>query len=89
MFDKEGMDVNKHIEKRCKIGQGAACCKYPIMSAQGWICAKLDPSLKAKIDGVAFRMRAKGDNCDGRDLSTATKGVLLINTMIIEEGTKH
>lgn len=83
------MDVNKHIEKRCKIGQGRACCKYPVMSAQGWTCAKLDPPLKTKIDGVAFRMRAKGDNCEGRDLSSATRSVLPINTMIIEEGMKH
>lgn len=84
------MDVNKHIEKRCKIGQGAACCKYPLMSAHGWTCGKLDPSLKAQIDARASRMKAKGDNCEGRDLSEGTMSVLSVGPMtFIKEATKH
>ena len=47
----------------CKIGQGAACCRYLTIGPRGWSCEKLSP-LAAVIDRRED-MNAKGDNCSG------------------------
>lgn len=49
----------------CKVGQGAACCRYVTMSAGGWECGKADPAIRHAIDQRAGSMKAKGDNCPG------------------------
>lgn len=48
----------------CKIGQGAECCRYLTMGADGFSCAKRT-SLRYTIDNRVRKMNAKGDNCDG------------------------
>lgn len=48
----------------CKIGKGAACCRYLAMSAKGWSCEKRG-GMRFGIDARAEKMVAKGDNCDG------------------------
>jgi hypothetical protein len=57
------MDMER-IKQVCKIGQGAACCKYLACGANGMECAKLSPVLMAAIDRRED-MTAKGDNCPG------------------------
>jgi hypothetical protein len=49
----------------CKIGQGAATCRYLTVGADGWHCAKADLRLMAQID-ARDNMTAKADNCTGR-----------------------
>lgn len=52
----------------CRIGQGAACCRYVVLTPdRGFQCAKLNPTLARQI---AWRqqqqtMGARGDNCAG------------------------
>lgn len=55
-----------YLSEVCKVGKGAACCRYVACSSDGWQCLKVLPDMKAKIDAIAFRMGAIGDNCDGR-----------------------
>lgn len=84
------MNANEHIEQVCKIGQGAACCKYPLMGMEGWCCGKLDPYLKRLIDAAAHRMKAKGDNCEGHDISDVTRPINPIGASVIfKDITEH
>ena len=53
-----------HAKSVCKIGQGADCCRYLSMGAEGFSCEKLSP-LGDTID-LRDDMTAKGDNCEGR-----------------------
>jgi hypothetical protein len=57
----------------CKIGQGAACCRYLTMGPDGWNCER-NASLKATIDErvAAGQFTARGDNCEG--LPTEPRG---------------
>lgn len=52
----------------CKIGQGAACCRYLTMGGGGWSCEK-HGSLAALLDQrvTAETLNARGDNCEGLD----------------------
>lgn len=52
----------------CKMGQGAACCRYLAMAPDGYSCEK-HATLKKYLDyRVATRsMVAQGDNCPGKD----------------------
>jgi hypothetical protein len=54
------------LKNVCKLGQGEQCCRYIVSGKSGLTCAKLNPSVRAAIDGAAHRMKAKGDNCDGK-----------------------
>lgn len=63
-FDLSNM---RHIKEVCRIGQGAACCRYLIMSDSGWECWKIDKALRQSIDNRVQNMIAKGDNCEGKD----------------------
>lgn len=51
----------------CKIGQGAACCRYLTMGAGGWSCER-KTELAAVIDErvASGTFTAKSVNCDGR-----------------------
>jgi hypothetical protein len=51
----------------CKIGQGAACCRYLTMHPHGWSCEK-HGGLRAHLDMrvAAGTIRARGDNCAGK-----------------------
>lgn len=55
------------IKAVCKIGQGAACCRYLAMGID-WSCLKRS-SLKALLDerAAAGTMSARGDNCEGQE----------------------
>ena len=57
------------IVEVCKIGQGAKCCKYLLMSANGWECGKVTPTSKKLIDDswASTNHVAQGDNCDGNN----------------------
>jgi hypothetical protein len=56
-----------HLLTVCKIGQGHECCRYVLMSADGWMCGKVDPASRKLLDDPIRRARftAQGDNCDG------------------------
>ena len=53
----------EHLLSVCRLGQGAACCRYIIVSGSGIECAKGSP-LQAGLD-ARTKMTAKGDNCSG------------------------
>ena len=55
------------IRTVCKIGQGAACCRYLTIGGNGWSCEKLTAMGRAidEPDSRA-RMTAQSDNCEGR-----------------------
>ena len=54
------------INNICKIGQGAACCKYLLLDSAGFHCAKEVVGLKALVDKNWNETKtAQGDNCDG------------------------
>ena len=57
---------DEHIKKVCKPGE-IDCCRYLIVSSNGFECAKGDSHFKALLDmRVANKtIRAVGDNCDG------------------------
>jgi hypothetical protein len=57
--------IPAYLSETCKVGHGAACCRYVTMGADGWYCAKVDPALRPAIDLRAATMTAKGDNCPG------------------------
>lgn len=70
--DLEEMEVDdlpvvddEHTMKVCKIGQGAACCRYLTMSPSGWSCEKLSMA-GTVIDRRVEKMTAQADNCEGR-----------------------
>jgi hypothetical protein len=51
----------------CRIGQGAACCRYLVMGPGGWDCAKPHGQTRAMLDKrvAAGQLSARGDNCEG------------------------
>ena len=51
------------IHDVCKIGQGALCCKYLLVSSDGFHCGK--NSEFRNILQNRTNMVAKGDNCEG------------------------
>lgn len=59
------MITDEHVRAVCKLGQGAACCRY-LMFGKGFECHK-HSQLAAVIDGRVERgeFNARGDNCDG------------------------
>lgn len=58
--------TSEYQREVCKIGQGAACCRYLTAGAGGFECAKRGSlSLRLEIDSRVERMTAQGDNCDG------------------------
>lgn len=59
-----------YVRSTCKIGQGAACCRYLLMDLAGWNCAKTvadGGTVRALLDKrVALgTINARGDNCEG------------------------
>lgn len=64
----ESTKLADYIIDVCKIGQGAACCKYLGVGSKGFECMKVS-DLKALIDDkwVKERHVAQGDNCPGKE----------------------
>jgi hypothetical protein len=63
-----------YIKQVCKIGQGAACCRYLGVGQDGLECLKVDPGIKKVVDKswATTEHVAQGDNCDGqKNLSMA------------------
>lgn len=63
--------MNDNIKNVCKIGQGAACCKYLVVGHDGFECMKIDLKSKNVID-INWQQNehvAQGDNCDGKPSS--------------------
>ena len=60
--------MTDQIKNVCKIGQGAACCKYLVVGANGFECMKVDRMARAMIDKNWEQIKhiAQGDNCDGK-----------------------
>ena len=58
--------TEQHLTATCRPGT-AECCRYLAVGASGWLCLKLDASLRAHRDArvAAGTMRARGDNCPG------------------------
>lgn len=63
----------EYASKTCKMGQGAACCRYLAADRFGFCCLKgtevadeLDRRARAKT------MHAQSDNCEGWTLVCAT-----------------
>jgi len=52
------------FDNPCKIGQGKACCRYMVATAEDIYCAKHDPLAKV-IDSKVEEMTAQGNNCKG------------------------
>lgn len=59
-------EITDYIKNTCKIGQGADCCRFILVSRKGFECGKFG-SAKGELDRkVAMGLfTAKGDNCDG------------------------
>lgn len=53
-----------YVKEVCKIGQGAACCRYLGAGTNGLECLKLDIDFAPLVD-KRTDMVAKGDNCEG------------------------
>jgi hypothetical protein len=51
----------------CKMGQGAATCRYLTMHPEGWSCEK-HSGLRTHLDMRVKQnsIRARGDNCEGK-----------------------
>ncbi len=57
---------NKQVREVCKIGQGAECCRYLTMGANGWSCEKLsEMGITLDAKALAGSMTARADNCPG------------------------
>ena len=58
--------MNHYVTVVCKIGQGAACCRYLVVGTTGFECAKLS-ALKLVLDERVQQrtMSAQADNCAG------------------------
>jgi hypothetical protein len=56
-----------YVDEVCRIGQGAGCCAYLLMGADGFECAKDLPGgvevIIAKLEDPMWGSR--GDNCEG------------------------
>jgi len=71
--------ISGWLRDTCKVGAGAACCRYVTMGAAGWGCAKVDATLKRAIDQRAASMKAQGDNCEGvDDLEVRGNGIIAV-----------
>jgi hypothetical protein len=59
--------LKEHLNAICKIGQGAACCKYLWAGGKGFECMKVDEGSKKIIDENWAKVHhvAQGDNCGG------------------------
>lgn len=59
------------LESVCKVGQGAATCRYVTGQALGICCVKKVQSLKDHLDQRAATgsITARGDNCSGLPLN--------------------
>lgn len=61
------MELAKTIKDVCKIGQGAACCKYLLLGAKGFECGKINEEWRKVVDdNWNPRKTAQGDNCEGK-----------------------
>lgn len=60
--------TDDYAKSTCRIGQGAACCRYLTMSPKGWECQK-HQSLRGLLDQRVSdgTINARGDNCEGVD----------------------
>jgi len=54
----------KSLDKPCRMGQGAKCCKYMVVDGARGICCAKGSELQANIDNTTT-MVARGDNCRG------------------------
>ncbi|MBI2099051.1 hypothetical protein HYT45_01390 [Candidatus Uhrbacteria bacterium] len=59
----------KHLEEVCKAGHGKETCRYLSVGNGEWTCVKFVPEVAMFLDQrvLTGKMRAKGDNCEGRN----------------------
>jgi len=62
--------MNDHVRNVCKPGKGGDTCRYLVMGADGWECAK-HSSLAALLDArvASESIVARGDNCEGKTIA--------------------
>ena len=61
-----GRPDQNHVRNVCKIGKGAACCRYLAGDGQGMACVKHHAAARVVDARVAAgTMGARGNNCDG------------------------
>lgn len=60
-------ELEPYVKNVCKLGQGHECCRYLLLSPDGWECAKVT-GLKVLLDDRVKmeKMNARGDNCEGQ-----------------------
>lgn len=64
MIEKD--EIREFIVDVCKVGQGAACCKYLLAGTKGLECGKLTEWKKIVDDNWKVTPHvAQGDNCQG------------------------
>jgi hypothetical protein len=66
--------MNETIKNVCKIGQGAACCRYLTMGAGGFNCEKytsLGRLLDLRVDTNSIV--SHGNNCEGKTIEELNK----------------
>lgn len=63
-----------HVDETCRPGAGVHTCRYLVMGASGWDCAKLS-DLAWTLDRRASEgtMTALGNNCDGYPRAPVTE----------------
>lgn len=58
---------SKMLKEVCKIGQGAECCRFIVVSDEGLMCAKNKTVSHDVLNNLVNEgiMTAQGDNCEG------------------------
>lgn len=76
---------DEYVDKTCKIGQGAACCRYLVMGHKGFECMKGVHSVALTIDQriIAGTYHSLGDNCQGWPLDNTTHHLVPVKFVLI------
>lgn len=71
----------EELKTLCRIGEGAACCRYLAADAGGMECLK-HTRLRATVDArvAAGTFTAQGDNCPGKNPPGALETIALVFT---------
>jgi len=65
--------MNNNLKDVCKIGQGAACCKFLLCGSNGFECAKAEGWEFEILEKWNSTKVAQGDNCSGLEKEELNK----------------